>query len=251
LWQSNITKYIGAESGATDGGARFDLPPYYVCIKTTASDTELPNFECDFQKKEISFEWVGMLARFYREAAVLEKLERSIMAETAEWVHKGDCSIVDALALHEKHMKTRRSGAKEIRRKRIKELYLENHDWVFEDRSFEEEKEEKALDAIQDLKLSRHSSLLPEDEESRLMANAYCRSHSLWGTVRAIQGSSEFKGIPEEVIMAMFTRVENGRAADDVSECSDTAELAAEFYYEATDAEYWAWEAGERASQVM
>lgn len=86
-WQRNIEMYLGADPGARDDGGRFDLPPYQICIKSRANDSELPGLGYNFQKREISFEWEGMFAKFYREAAMLAKREHGIMTESTQWLN--------------------------------------------------------------------------------------------------------------------------------------------------------------------
>jgi hypothetical protein len=148
-WQRHIEMYLGADPGARDDGGRFDLPPNQVRMKSKANDSELPGLEYNLRKREISFEWEGMFANFYREVAMLAKREHSIITESTQWLNGGDTSIAGALALSKRNKETRRSCAKEIRRDRIEKLYLENHDWEFKESLLEEEEENKTLEAIE------------------------------------------------------------------------------------------------------
>jgi hypothetical protein len=57
----------------SSGSRRCDLPPNSIRIKCEANDTELPGLEVDFARREISFEWQGMLKEYSREAAILDR----------------------------------------------------------------------------------------------------------------------------------------------------------------------------------
>ena len=57
----------------SSGSRRCDLPPYSIRIKCEANDTELPGLEVDFARREISFEWQGVLKEYFREAAILDR----------------------------------------------------------------------------------------------------------------------------------------------------------------------------------
>lgn len=142
VWRSKLEVYLGATSGARAEGGRFDLPPYQVWIRTSANDTEFPGLECDFHKREISFEWEGMFACFYREAAELERRDLVIMDGAREGLSRGNWLLMRMSA------DARRGSAKRIRRERVKRWYMENYGRDFRDSSFEEKEEETALKAL-------------------------------------------------------------------------------------------------------
>ncbi|KAK0264252.1 hypothetical protein LTR57_003203 [Friedmanniomyces endolithicus] len=52
--------------------------PHVISIGDNANDTELPALRLDTQRREISFEWKGMLDAFFREAAEQDKRCRSM-----------------------------------------------------------------------------------------------------------------------------------------------------------------------------
>jgi hypothetical protein len=145
--RKGIELYRGSKEKESRG--RFDLPPYQIRIKMKANDTELPQLEFDFERREISFEWEGMFDRFYREAAGQEKREPSAMAEAVAWLDGESRNVSNSLKLSDEKKAARKSIAKEIRRDRIKKWHLENHDFQFEDRLFDVEAEDKALDAVE------------------------------------------------------------------------------------------------------
>lgn len=118
-------------------GGRFDLPPHLIQIKQAANDSELPNLECDFKKREISFEWQGMFDRFFSEKA---RQSARYSKETAQRVARGES---------ERPKVVRESVAESVRRERIKKWYLENHNHTFDDASFDTRKEHEALFYIQ------------------------------------------------------------------------------------------------------
>lgn len=68
-WAEAINEYLGDKS--TPGG-RPDLPPHVIMLKSRANDTALPGLQVDTEKREISFEWYGMLGAHLREAAEYE-----------------------------------------------------------------------------------------------------------------------------------------------------------------------------------
>jgi hypothetical protein len=181
MWRGNVAWYLGTDPGVRDEGGRrrFDLPPYQIRIKSRANDGELPNLGYDFQKREISFEWEGMFARFYREAAKQGKREQSIMSEATESLNRGDCSIVGARPHSKRNKEVRRSSAKYIRRYRIKEWYLENHNWVFRNNSFDEEREQKALDDIEEFEMHGGFTRCAEDAESRQRAETHAAKQQM------------------------------------------------------------------------
>jgi hypothetical protein len=145
--RKGIELYRGSKEKESRG--RFDLPPYQIQIKMKANDTELPQLEFDFERREISFEWEGMFDRFYREAAGQEKREPSAMAEAVAWLDGESRNVSNSLKLSDEKKAARKSIAKEIRRDRIKKWHLENHDFQFEDPLFDVEAEDKALDAVE------------------------------------------------------------------------------------------------------
>jgi hypothetical protein len=142
-------------------------------------DTELPNLEYDSQKRGISFEWEGMFTRFFREATVLERLERKIKAEAKQWFEDDDDPAkrfvrrTTARALAIRHKAARRDTAKRIRRSRIKEWHLENHDLDFKDDRFDEEEENEALGDIESWQDNRLSTDRTESLEEKLWAKSF------------------------------------------------------------------------------
>ena len=121
--QQKVELYLGTDS--KDG--RFDIPPYRVRVGPKVNDTELPGLKYDPQKREISFELEGAFTCFFREAAVMERLECRIKAEAKQWFEdEGDPAKrptrrLTARALARKHNAARRETAKRIRRLRIEE----------------------------------------------------------------------------------------------------------------------------------
>jgi hypothetical protein len=205
----------------------FRSPPYQIRIKSSANNSELPNLKYDFQKREISFEWEGMLACFYREAAKREKREYAILSEATEWLDRGDCSIVGALALTKRHKEARRSSMKDIRRNRVKEWYLENHDWEFKDRLFEEEEENKALDAIEEFEMHGDFTRCAEDAESRQKAEEHAAKQQMMGIIETMRGLHGPGEMDEDALMGMSTRILSGPPGDD--ETTDGSDMSEEW----------------------
>ena len=75
-WGSLLELYIDARP-ARGGADGFDLPSHIIRVKSVVNDTELPGLRVDFVKKEVSFSWLDMFDRLFREEQALEKgLER-------------------------------------------------------------------------------------------------------------------------------------------------------------------------------
>lgn len=223
-WEEGLSMYIGADSGAKRQGGRFDLPPYQIRFKTKANDTELPKLEYDFEKREISFEWEGMFAEFYHEAVLQRKREQSIMKEATEWLDGEDCSVSGALAVSQRNKQERWCSARDIRRSRIKRWYLEHHGWDFKDHLFEEEEEDKALDAIEDFDLHGDFTRCAEDTEARRVAESHTESQNMLemlGLIRQFQGP---RGNDEDALLAMLGGVANRPPDDYDMEFDDESE---------------------------
>jgi hypothetical protein len=144
-----IVTYLGSSASAAPAVAiaarksrrgRFDLPPHRIQIKSKANDTQLPNLNLNLQnpRREISFEWHGMLDAFFSEAALQSKKERAIMAPLMKTLkeEQGSCSLAHIMALIERSNKARHASRKRIRRARIKKLFLSQYDLDFADKRF-------------------------------------------------------------------------------------------------------------------
>lgn len=63
-----VTLYSGENEhaqGPEDG--RYDLPPWMITVISAVNDTELPGFNTDYDKHEISFRWKEAFQCFFRE----------------------------------------------------------------------------------------------------------------------------------------------------------------------------------------
>ena len=66
-----VELYLGASPEARAEGGKFDSPKHTIRVKTLANDTELPGLRVDYKKQEVSFRWLDMFDRLYREQKVL------------------------------------------------------------------------------------------------------------------------------------------------------------------------------------
>jgi len=228
--------YLGTNSKS----GRFDLPPCRIGIGPKVNDTELPNLEYDSQKREISFEWEGMFTRFFREAAVLERLERKIKAEAKQWFEDDDDPAkrfvrrITARALAIRHKAARRDTAKRIRRSRIKEWHLENHDLDFKDDRFDEKEENEALGDIESWQDNRLSTDRTESPEEKLLAKSFV---DYWKFVITIDKWTTDHGSIK--VDNVFARSALGklvwpRPGSDASEDGMDYDTMADIYYDAT-----------------
>jgi hypothetical protein len=114
-----------------------------------------------------------MFERFFREAAALERFESRIKAEAKQWIDEKDESAKGAArALARKQKAARRDTAKCIRRLRIKEYHLENHDLDLKDESFDGVEEDRAQDEIAWCECWSHLDDCTESPEEKLIARS-------------------------------------------------------------------------------
>jgi hypothetical protein len=116
-----------------------------------------------------------------------------------------------------------------FRRHRIRKYYKDNHIHVYEDSMFDEEEEDKALDAIEKFELHGDFTRCAEDKEAREKAERHAQSREMFdvmNTMRGIQGVAEDD---ENGLMAMLMElmgaggpphgeVENNEMYDDEDE---------------------------------
>jgi len=204
LWRDGLSMYLGGDPGAREDGGRFDLPPYQVRIKTRARDSELPKLAFEFNKREISFEWAHMFTQFFLESTMLANAESKIMTESMQRLEGGNPTIVDDLAHKKKRSETLRNAAKDVRRHRIKRFYLDNHDYVFKDYLFEEEEEDRALEAIQEYELHGDFTRCAEDTEEKRRAEAHAESRDMFDFMETTRGIKGVQENDENGLMAML-----------------------------------------------
>jgi hypothetical protein len=118
-----------------------------------------------------------MFALFDYEAVALAKLERSNISKVDQWLDGADVTLTDGLAMLQRTKESRRCSRREIRRKRIEEWYLKNRGREFSDDLFDEEEEDRALDATKDSELHGDSTRCAEDKESKLVAESQAAAH--------------------------------------------------------------------------
>jgi hypothetical protein len=225
MWRGNLALYLGTDPGVRDDGGwrRFDLPPHQIRIKSTANDTELPKLEYDFQRREISFQWQGMFTRFFREKAVLEKLETRLILEALEWIKSGDFSVPDILARSNRDKVACRTCARDTRRKRIKEWYLENYGWEYKDSLFEEEEENKALDAIDEFELYGDFERCEEDPGPSQMTESQAETYDALEMAK-IMRTFHGPGETDNALLETFMEILNGLPGDDEADDSNGTE---------------------------
>jgi hypothetical protein len=180
-WREGLETYLGVDPEARRTGGRFDLPPYQIRIKSRATDSELPNLDFDVDKREISFEWEGMFARFFYELAVLESVQQSIMAESTLWLSERVRTLGSALSHKKKRWQALCNATKRIRRHRVRRWYIENHGWDPKDSLFDDEEEDRALNATREFELYDDFERCAEDTESREKAEACVESQEMLG----------------------------------------------------------------------
>ena len=234
-FEEEVKLYLGTDSKS----ARFDLTPCRIRVGPRVNDTELPDLKYDPQKREISFEWEGMFTRFFREAAVLEGLECRVKDEARRWLNNDGSIIGTARGLAKRHMKARRSTAKYFRRKRVKDLYLENHGLDFKDDRFDEEEETQALYNIerwQDNSFPPDCIDCTESPEERLSAKSLADYWRSVGNINFTPDTTDFRAIKVESVFASsaIERLVHPRPESDDLEDDMDYDTMADIYYDAT-----------------
>ena len=206
VWRNGLSTYLGGSRGAReDAGGRFDLPPYQIRIKSRARDSDLPNLAFDFNKREISFEWEGMFLQFFRECTMLERAELKIMMDSMRWHEEaGDRTTAGALAHAKQRDEALRDAVRKVRRHRIARYYIDNQNSCHTETLFDEEEEDKALDAIQEFELRSDFTRCAEDTESMERAEAHSESQDVFSVLNAMREAKGVREDDEYGLMAML-----------------------------------------------
>jgi hypothetical protein len=219
--RASATPAVAATAAKKSRRGRFDLPPHRIQIKSTANDTQLPNLALNLKthRSEISFEWHGMLAAFFSEAALQSKKERAIMAPLMRTLkeEQGTCSLAHIMALIERSNKARHASRKRIRRARIKEMFLSEYDLGFADRRFNDTyAEQDALSEIEQFERHGWRKGAAEDAEERRIVESDIgfrgRFDIGYDVVTLIR---EFRGIgerDEDSLIALYDEMEKAEA---------------------------------------
>ncbi|KAK3647853.1 hypothetical protein LTR56_007827 [Elasticomyces elasticus] len=172
----NISRYLGADAGASTQSGRFDRPPWVILLacssredeywdddrltdehmdeSETINDTELPGFAFDVETHEISFDWILAFSKFFAEAAELAKRDKVSERNVK------DCILARVGALDSNGYMVARSGTdpkdftrlliegvriakggsrenrKQIRRERITRFYKDRFGVEYKDENF-------------------------------------------------------------------------------------------------------------------
>jgi hypothetical protein len=229
-----------------------------------ANDTELPNLEFNLQgaRREISFEWQGMLDAFYSEAAMRSEKEQGDMAPLVNALEAegGDgSSLIGIVRLVRRSRKAYRASVKRIRRNRIRNQYLQeaNLDLSFNDKQhFSRAAERTALSGIASFERWHKSARCAEDAEARRIAELYNEygfrgrfdiGHKVMALIRESQGVGEddeggLLALYEEMVQADNEVRKNEKDDDDDDSDEDrnwrtrpTGIIPRSMYRESTD----------------
>jgi hypothetical protein len=175
-WKKNIEFYLGVRPPhAKRKPIRASIGPFHVRLhqirfKAKANDTELPQLEFDFERREISFEWTGMFDAFCAEAVLLEKRERGLLPESEQWLMSGKHAIAADLAFSKATKAARENVTKEVRRDRIKKWNRGRLDRKSKEKLFEAEAEDSALWSLKRFETHGDHLRCAEDAEERMVA---------------------------------------------------------------------------------
>ena len=163
---------------ASDGG-RFDYPLYQIRIKKAANDTELPGLRFDFNKHEISFQWLPMLQSFYRETREYNRRIGSWVDDMAPKIEaqkagrEGINDVNEMMTSMKQFFSAHKDHRRDVRRVRIKQWYEQHANIQFTYRIFEKyaPDEDAALEQINECMKGVDFADFPEDaDEDRAAA---------------------------------------------------------------------------------
>ena len=146
-----------------------------------------------------------MFARFFREAAVMHKLEHTIKDEAKRWLSNDGSITGSGRGLAKRHLAARKSAAKRIRRMRIKDSYLEHHGTDFKDEHFDEKEECNALVQAERLQDSSFFADFPdctESPEERLAAKSIADYWQSLGGIDFTPDTTDYGAIKVEDVFA-------------------------------------------------
>jgi hypothetical protein len=182
----------------SSGSRRCDLPPYSIRIKCEANDTELPNLEVDFARREISFEWQGMFEMYFREAAILDRRYHDIATGALQWLDREKPSMARVILRTWEDEKARMEWRKEVRRNRIKRRDAEIHP-ASHSAPFDTEIESKILEGFQELESSKDVDPT-EDEEEKQTRSLQAEAGRGLSTIQSMMRSDARPGDEEKYL---------------------------------------------------
>ena len=96
---------------------QIDLPPCLIRIEDEVNDTELPGLEFDVSTRELSFEWEGIFAKFYRELAELDRRtqKRNDLPDSEQTVLSRDRRNIRRTRIQQQHDEFRSTLHEQLR----------------------------------------------------------------------------------------------------------------------------------------
>lgn len=179
-WRRAIEGYLGADQAAREDGGRSDLVPYIASIYGASLDSELPGLEYDVEKREISFDWEGLLERFCREYKEVMKRHMEVVPRVQAMARRTDTSTLNGgffemmTGALEAIVGNRRAARRDVRRLRIQKFYKEKHGFDMKARMIDKEHEREQLRRIEDAEeaeVGKDSRWHEEDEDASDVAS--------------------------------------------------------------------------------
>jgi len=88
LW-AGLEVYLGGDDAARREIGRIDRTKHTIRVKKVVNDTELPGLRLDYDNQAVSFRWLDMFDRLFREQQALENMSANSLAEVGQ--HDDSC----------------------------------------------------------------------------------------------------------------------------------------------------------------
>jgi len=174
-WRSRVLLYQGPYEEAREEGGMFYAPAHVIRLIglrcpggekghihnvdeqcAIVNDTELSGLEVDFDRREISFDWIAMFDAFFAEAAELRRRNDAPTAESEREAWRVTAQASEFDTVHQASDLTSQKrwhnlrNRKDVRRERVRKFYLKRHGRDFFDEDWRDvaDIEEDALRKI-------------------------------------------------------------------------------------------------------
>jgi len=86
VWTKYVSNYLSRNDTEEELWRGFKYPAHSIRVKGIINDTELPGIRVDYDKGEVSFQWLPMFERLFREAHAIEKgIETWMQSVSIDW----------------------------------------------------------------------------------------------------------------------------------------------------------------------
>lgn len=125
VWEEEMVTYLTHEHQ----GAQFDRVPYVISVYGVSLDSELPNLRFDVEKREISFEWEGMLDNFILERAEVQRRYLDVDLEELALAQEAMMGLLGPdrgmLECFKAAVRRQKGHFRDMRRVRLRRMWME------------------------------------------------------------------------------------------------------------------------------